>query len=151
MTTSRSTIPNSGKRGQAGGDYKKEVQELRRQMSQKKASKVHLTSGVDLPYYTVIHSPIAAYNKGENLKNYREKMWVALEEGLNAVINHSLRRTICLDGLRSHDLPWESAEKVAVATAYHVVKNLLTDASLTEIVNSLSQHEGRRKRELVLV
>ncbi|MEQ2288236.1 hypothetical protein AMECASPLE_020636, partial [Ameca splendens] len=74
-------------------------------------------------------------------------MWVALEEGLNAAINHGLRRvTICLDGLRSHDLPWESAEKVA----HHVVK---TDASLTEIViiTSLSQHESRRKRELPLV
>ncbi|MEQ2253885.1 hypothetical protein ILYODFUR_037143 [Ilyodon furcidens] len=71
-------------------------------------------------------------------------MWVALEEGLNAAINHSLRRvTICLDGLRSHNLPWESAEKVAVATAHHVVKNLLTDASLTEIVivTSLSQQK----------
>ncbi|KAK5608195.1 hypothetical protein CRENBAI_002724 [Crenichthys baileyi] len=71
-------------------------------------------------------------------------MWVALEEGLNAAINHGLRRvTICLDGLRSHDLPWELAEKVAVATAHQVVKNLLADASLTEIVivTSLSQHE----------
>ncbi|MEQ2316731.1 hypothetical protein AMECASPLE_035628, partial [Ameca splendens] len=46
-----------------------------------------------------------------------------------------------------------SAEKVAAATAHHVVKNLLTDASLTEIVivTSLSQHESRRKRELALV
>ncbi|KAK5599668.1 hypothetical protein CRENBAI_017459 [Crenichthys baileyi] len=99
-------------RAQAGEDYKKEVQELRRQ------------------------SPIAAYHKGEDLKDYREKMWVALEEGLNATINHGLRR--------------ESAEEVAVATAHHIVKNLLTDASLTEIVivTSLSQHESWRKREL---
>ncbi|MEQ2242259.1 hypothetical protein ILYODFUR_033804 [Ilyodon furcidens] len=46
-------------RAQAGEDYKKEVRELRRQVSQNKAGKVHLTSGADLTYYAVIHSPIA--------------------------------------------------------------------------------------------
>ncbi|KAK5622907.1 hypothetical protein CRENBAI_022708 [Crenichthys baileyi] len=92
------------------------------------------------------------HSKGEDLKEYREKIWVALKEGLNAAINQGLRRvTICLDGLRSHDLPWESAEKVASATAHHVVKNLLTDASLTEIVivTSLSEHESLRELALV--
>ncbi|KAK5610577.1 hypothetical protein CRENBAI_002927 [Crenichthys baileyi] len=95
-------------RAQAREDYKKEVRELRRQVSQNKASKVCLTSRADLSYYAVIHSPIAACKKGEDLKEYREKMLVALDEGLNAAINHGLRRvTICLDGLRSHDLPWD--------------------------------------------
>ncbi|KAK5608700.1 hypothetical protein CRENBAI_021451 [Crenichthys baileyi] len=98
-------------RAQAGEDYKKEVRELRRQVSQNKASKVLLTR--------------------RRLERVQREN-VALDEGQNADINHGLRRvTICLDGLRSHDLP---------------------DASLTEIVivTFLSQHESRRKRELAL-
>lgn len=78
--------------------------------------KIVVTSGAQLCYYAVIHLPIDQYPGPADLQGYQAEMLTTLERGLAKAGGLGCRRVvICVDGLRSNDLPWEEAEKAATA------------------------------------
>lgn len=78
--------------------------------------KIVVTSGAQLCYYAVIHLPIDQYPGPADLQGYQAEMLTTLERGLaKAGGLGCCRVVICVDGLRSNDLPWEEAEKAATA------------------------------------
>lgn len=74
-----------------------------------------LTSKANLPFYAIIHVPVAPYKKDDDLNEYQKEMLQSMERGLNEAVNQEFRRMVlcvCVCGLRSNDLSWEVAEKM---------------------------------------
>lgn len=78
-------------------------------------------------------------------------MLTALEQGINQAIAHDLRRVVmCVDGLRSHNLQWEAAERPAVNAMAHLA-NTMSPAAASKglvIVTTKKLHEDRKTRVL---
>lgn len=85
------------------------------------------------------------------LQSYQAEMLTTLEKGLSRAGNLGYRReVICVDGLRSHDLPWEEAEKAASAVLrLHMLMSTLYRAHNEIVINtSPTQHQDRKSRVL---
>ncbi|XP_013856473.1 uncharacterized protein LOC106512390, partial [Austrofundulus limnaeus] len=94
-----------------------------------------MTSGADLVHYGIIHVPVSAYKKDDDMENYVRLMMKKLERGLYHTVQHGLRRVVISTcGLRSGDLPWDMAEKVAVRGSACFAQNLNVATDLKEIV-----------------
>ncbi|KAF0021675.1 hypothetical protein F2P81_026072 [Scophthalmus maximus] len=81
-------------------------------------------------------------------------MLKVLEKGVVRANDMGNRRiVICVDGLRSDNLPWEEAEKIAVAAVKLKMKmpNILDGLKELVIVTSESQDKHRRDQVLATV
>lgn len=79
------------------------------------------------------------------------EMLTTLEKGISRAGNLGYCRVvICTDGLRSHDLPWEEAEKAASAVLrLHMLMPTLHRAHAEIVINtSPTQHQDRKSRVL---
>lgn len=137
-----------------GADYQQEVEVKRRGWEDKTASQKQalVTSGVLLPYFVVIHVPLREYSAEEELLEYQEEMVCALERGIDRANEQGCRRVVmCVDGLRSNDLPWEQAEKVAMVVAKMQLKSHYDIGSVKELVVVASQKQDKERRRRALM
>ncbi|XP_043990584.1 uncharacterized protein LOC122841377 [Gambusia affinis] len=101
-------------RQKAGESYHQKSLQLEAARTTVTKGNVFVVNGYNLPYGAVILVPIDAYKKGDNLEDYRKKIWRGLERGLVAGNNEGMRRVVVsVQGLRPPHLPGDTAQSVA--------------------------------------
>ncbi|XP_014875163.1 uncharacterized protein LOC106937924 [Poecilia latipinna] len=119
----------------AGEDYQRDQRLLRTTGSAATKGEVVVINGYNLNYGVVVLVPIDAYKKGDNLEDYRKKIWHGLYRGLTAASNEGMRRVVVsVQGLRSPELRGNTAQSVAEKGVVSIAKTNSHLLGLNEVV-----------------
>lgn len=72
-----------------------------------------VTRGGQTSDFTIIHIPIRAY-RGRDDGQYMERMMECMEKSIDQAHERQYKIVICMDRLRSDNIPWEQAGKAAM-------------------------------------
>ncbi|XP_017158968.1 uncharacterized protein LOC108166006 [Poecilia reticulata] len=112
-------------RTRAGPGYHLDEHVIQNANGEGSEGEIVMLNGRNLPYCVVILVPIVPYDRRiHTLEAYRREMWSGLKRGLMAANSQEMRRVmVSVQGLRSADLPWETAQAMAEGGVVDLAKN----------------------------